>query len=497
MSIEIKITLMLLLLFGALTSQAQTENKKPEVKLINKIEVETLERVSAKTYDFNMPERKNVSFQVQKINSPEAGNRGWVAAEVIAPAKVVVLPTLTESQSLKHKNFPSIALSEESKVETKATKVLSEKEERMLGAKILARKNKCYISIGLWKSLGRDEEALTCLVHDQYDDVAIMNLKNPKSDDSTKLLSRLSGFQVKGIDTQFVKNSDSLKAKILSDFENGQHKDVVSKIDNIEATKENFKILVLKVLSLSALQKNEEALSYVQQLEKLAPMSELTVLNVLKARLYLKMQMPQEAMTALQQMPKEHPLWLESMQDLGWAQLHSQDYSGAIGNMYSLHTPYFRYVYQPQSYVVRTIGYLNLCQYGDAYRTLTEGEQKAQGWASATQKPQTLSTLVKNFVQTESSSKSWALPSEILRELARNRSFINLQKEINRLVSSQSQFKSIEGKLTKLFKDSQERAAKNQKELKKLVADIKEAKRLKHLSDAQSGVRALDWRRSA
>ncbi|MEL4419720.1 hypothetical protein, partial [Shewanella algae] len=64
----------------------------------------------------------------------------------------------------------------------------------------------------------------------------------------------------------------------------------------------------------------------------------------------------------------------------GWAQLALNDSAGAIGNMYSLHSPYFRVLYQPQSFVIRTIGYLNICQYGDAYRTLTKLEGDYREW---------------------------------------------------------------------------------------------------------------------
>lgn len=508
MNLEIKITLYLCLLFGALTAQAN-ENKKPEVKVIQKIAVTPVEVVSPQPYNFTLPERKAMTFQVRKITSPEASNRNWISAfapvlnkkgktvEAAYEAKIVALPTKMESQALKHNSFPPLALKEESPVQTKELKVMSEKEERMLGAKILAQKNKCYISIGLWKSLGRDEEALTCLVHDQYDDVALMNIKDPKAEVSNTLLSRINPLQVKSLDHNTVKNSDSLPAKIILAFENSNYKETIAQISKLDVKKENYKLLVLKVLSLSGLSKNEEALEYAYEIEKIAPKEELTILNVLKARLYLKMQKPAEAMAALQQMPKEHPLWLESMQDLGWAQLHAQDFSGAIGNMYSLHTPYFRYVYQPQSYVVRTIGYLNLCQYGDAYRTLSEVEQKAQNWSAALSKPQVLSPLVKNFMQADSSTKNWTLPSEVLRELARNRGFINLQKEVNRLDSSQKNFKDIEKKLTKLFKDSQERAAKNQKELKKIVADLKEARKLKHMTEAQRLERLYEFQQES
>lgn len=471
--------------------------KKIAVKALSKIEVVPLEAITAKEHSFKTIEKKSVNFKIQKLNSPNTGNRGWSSA--FAPVvvkgrastsnpnepKIVILPQRMESQALKDKDLPPLIIQPVAEVVLKAIRVLSEKEERMLAAKILAQKNKCYLSIGIWKSLGQDEEALTCLVHDQYDDVAMMNLKDPKSVEAEILLSRLGSLQISQINGEFIRNSESIKAQAILAFEKGDYKLALQKAEQVEMKKDNFKVLMLKPLSLSNLNQSDTALSAILDLEKLATDNDLTVLNVLKARLYLKMQKPEDAMAVLQQMPKEHPLWLESMQDLGWAQLQAQDFSGAIGNMYSLHTPYFRYVYQPQSYVVRTIGYLNLCQYGDAYRSLTEGEQKAQAWSAGMQKPMVLNKTVKNYVQSQTSAQDWPLPTEVLRELARNRSFINLQKEINRLIASQAQFKNIETRLVKTFNESQERAAKNQKELKKIIVDLKSAKNSKHLVEAE------------
>lgn len=509
-----RIILMSLLMANASYTAGESlggdKNKLTVVKPLSKVEVPTLENVTAKTHEFKTPERRNLNFLVQKIASPDASTRGWTS--VFAPVvvkgkketksnpnepKIVVLPLRPESLALKDRNLAKPSIVEETQVVPKALKVMSDHEEKTLAAKILARKNKCYISIGLWKNLNQEEMMMNCLVHDQYDDVAMMSVKNlPQTsgtEDSDILLSRLNALQMRLVDEAYVKASHSVSAQIISAFERNKYKEVIDRTASLETKKENYKLLVLRVLSLSSLNKNEEALSLAQDIEKLAVDNELTVLHVLKARLYLKLQKPEEAMMALQQMPKEHPLWLESMQDLGWAQLQGQDYSGAIGNMYSLHTPYFRFVYQPQSYVVRTIGYLNLCQYGDAYRSMTEGEQKAQSWSSAMQKPIALSSTVKNYIQTQSSTQNWGLPIEILRELARHRPFINVQKEVNRLVDSQAKFKSIESRLTKLFSESQERAAKNQKELKKIVHDLRKAKQLNRLAEVQRLERQYDF----
>ena len=58
------------------------------------------------------------------------------------------------------------------------------------------------------------------------------------------------------------------------------------------------------------------------------------------------------------------------MVESAWTQILGEDYEGAAGNMFSLHTDFFKNAFSPESYVVRTVGYLNLCQYGDGAQVL-------------------------------------------------------------------------------------------------------------------------------
>lgn len=78
-----------------------------------------------------------------------------------------------------------------------------------------------------------------------------------------------------------------------------------------------------------------------------------------------------EAIANYEKVSREHPLWVDSLIEKGWAQIKLGDYSGAIGNMFTLHSPFFKDAFIPESYVIRTIGYLNLCQFGDADNTLS------------------------------------------------------------------------------------------------------------------------------
>lgn len=78
------------------------------------------------------------------------------------------------------------------------------------------------------------------------------------------------------------------------------------------------------------------------------------------------------ALDNFRQVHKSHPEWPQAMTEQSWAQILSTDYEGAAGNMFTLHTDFFKNMFAPESYVVRTVGYLNLCQYGDGLRSLRD-----------------------------------------------------------------------------------------------------------------------------
>lgn len=174
------------------------------------------------------------------------------------------------------------------------------------------------------------------------------------------------------------------------------------------------------------------------------------VLNA-AAGLKFRQEKYKEAIRFLKQINKDDHNWVDALLQMGWAQLLSQDYLGAIGNMYSLHTPIFQNVYKPDSYVIRTIGYINICQYGDAYKTLSQLENKYRPWLSR------INTEIKKnrpsldfysyferFVKLESAAHYGSLPHEVVRELVRQKDVINLKKKLLRLEKEKKQYDFID-----------------------------------------------------
>lgn len=215
----------------------------------------------------------------------------------------------------------------------------------------------------------------------------------------------------------------------------------------------------------------------------------LIALNL--ARMYFQEGKYKEAHQAFLTVNKDHPLWLQGLAELGWAQLMSGDFEGAIGNMYSIHSPFFAAAYKPESYVIRTIGYLNLCQYGDAYRTLSVLEKDYREVLTQIDTYEKSVTsfkdgrygTVRRFVQAFSQRDKKGdmkeldgLPGSVIREIARQKDFLNLQRSLNRQIDEKASYSKIEVEIDRSLKEAQSKVMQTRRridQLRKNVASIK------------------------
>lgn len=197
---------------------------------------------------------------------------------------------------------------------------------------------------------------------------------------------------------------------------------------------------------------------------------------------------------------KDHPLWLQSLTEFGWSQLMDGDYEGAIGNMHSIQSPFFKAVYKPESYVIRTIGYLNLCQYGDAYRTLTRLEheyrpylEKMETYIKNSKAKHKYYETVKKFFKAEKNTKEIdGLPMPVVREMARHRDFTNLQKALNRLIDERPHYSIVNGDVERRLKSAQADVNATRKRIESLRRNIAEATKNKTVAPIEHMKRQLD-----
>jgi tetratricopeptide (TPR) repeat protein len=160
-----------------------------------------------------------------------------------------------------------------------------------------------------------------------------------------------------------------------------------------------------------------------------------------------------ESLDAFQRVPKEHALWLQALTEQAWTQLQSKDALGAVGNMHSIQSPYFDGVFKPESYIVRAIGYLNICQYPDAFKSIAYLEHIYEPWLNKitafNKSGKDPYEVVLKQLQGKGAGDVDGLPFQIIRETARQRDFLNLQESMNQLIDEKSGYGFIKGLIEK------------------------------------------------
>lgn len=190
------------------------------------------------------------------------------------------------------------------------------------------------------------------------------------------------------------------------------------------------------------------------------------------ARLYFQKGDYKAAYKTYIKIDKSSPSWLQAMVETAWTQILAGDHEGAAGNMFSLHTDFFKKSYAPDTYIVRTVGYLNLCQFGDGMNVLndlkkryTPVQQKLEGFQKSNKDPDKYYELVKTWLKNTDLQEVDGLPRAFIVELARHPSFTNLQKQINNYEDENIRFNKITVDLIRKEKEARLTMLKAKNEL--------------------------------
>ncbi|MGZ3721803.1 MAG: hypothetical protein ACXVA9_02655 [Bdellovibrionales bacterium] len=383
----------------------------------------------------------------------------------------------------------SYTLRDLTEVNEKAYKPLSEEQMKMLAAVILFNKGKhCHMVMGLFHQLQAMEKSKleatyhlgACAAELKMNQAAFDNLSkviaSEDKDYAQSALTILSKDLAPIFEKDFykmlkgLKNAKALYTEASQDdisyraakgaYRTGDFKTSLVYAEQVGA-KSTYKgdAQFLEGMNKFALGDKAGALKKLQDLWAAigkggsSNLRALTSVNL--ARMYFAQHKYDKALEHYMQVPKDHPLWVQALIEQGWTQLASDDFAGAIGNMYSLHSPYFKAVYQPESFVVRTIGYLNICQYGDAYKSLSFIEKDYRDWYGKTSHyletktdPMSVYNSVKSYIRGKSTDEVDGVPYQVWREVAHRKDFLNMQTALNDKIDESKRYDGVITKLT-------------------------------------------------
>lgn len=256
-----------------------------------------------------------------------------------------------------------------------------------------------------------------------------------------------------------------------------------------EKSKFGLDALYVSAVSDYALGRKTTAAKQLQQLVAKAKVDKdknkeiLSLASINLGRILFTQEKFEKSLVHFKDVHKNTSLWVRALVEQGWAQLMMGDAPGAIGNMYSLHSPYFTAVYKPESYVVRTIGYLNICQYGDAYKTLSLLESDYRPWQNAVSNyikkksdSKNYYHTVKRYLSGQSSSNVDGLPFQVIREMARQKGFLNAQGAINDKFDEKQRYEGVYAGIRKSKANFKWRRNKAKERLNKAKALVNKSK---------------------
>lgn len=318
--------------------------------------------------------------------------------------------------------------------------------------------------------------------------------KTQALDELTSNIQMLQIGDIEQIDPLVVKEEFDIQAKDTYNFyrakyylEKGQLGQVEDALSMINQKSEYYpESRFISALSAYRQGKVDEAKDLMEELLKSKSNinSIKTLATLTLARINFQKQLYKEASDLYLKVDKDHPLWLQAMVEQAWTQILTKDYVGAAGNMFSLHTDFFKNAYNPESYVVRTISYLNLCQFGDSSQVLNALGRKyapyfgrVDQYAASKNKSIDYYTTIKTWMKNPELKEVDGLPRSFILELARHPSFVAIQKEINTLEDEISNFNQVSLKLIQREKDLIQKQADLSKELAQVRAGLLDPKK--------------------
>jgi tetratricopeptide (TPR) repeat protein len=465
--------------------------------------------------NLNLPQAKKIQMpQIQKVKSPQIPNLEKSVSKKgsnVGEAKVVLKPNpnfkTPEIPVLKKIDDPTLV---ENKLSTIKIDDLTNGDEKLLQALIFLEIHKNYnLAFGLLSELLQEKDAknkwdasyqlgLTAKALGVYSDFRyqmIRLMKEANKDWQRRAAIALALYAESG-DTDAVPlvdaKIDEFKAE-LDDADQyqinrakyylakGEVTAALSAVDQVDEKSKYFgDAMAMKSLILYRANKLEEATKTQEialaRLEKDKPESEIKSISALTlARLYFQQNLWKDAFNAYLKVHKNHPEWPQAMVEQAWTQILSQDYEGAAGNMFTLHTDFFKSRFSPESYVVRTVGYLNLCQYGDGamvvqdlQRKYTPVQKVMADFKAKKEGDLFFYETVKSAFKNQEQKAINGLPKALIFELARNPEFMTQQGRINNAEEQMTKLNNITLDLI-----TQERAViKKQSEAQSRISEL-------------------------
>ena len=94
------------------------------------------------------------------------------------------------------------------------------------------------------------------------------------------------------------------------------------------------------------------------------------------ARIYYSTRHYDSAIESWNHVDVDSEYWLDALFEESWAYFLTQDYPRALGNIHTLHSPYFRNAWYPEAMVLKAVIYFSNCRYDEAEEVVAQFNER-------------------------------------------------------------------------------------------------------------------------
>lgn len=98
--------------------------------------------------------------------------------------------------------------------------------------------------------------------------------------------------------------------------------------------------------------------------------------NLSIARVHYETKSFTQALQYYAMIPRESDNWLEAIFESAWAFFLMAKHNNVLGNIHTLHSPFFENRFFPESYILQSITYLRLCRYDEVENSLKKFQER-------------------------------------------------------------------------------------------------------------------------
>jgi tetratricopeptide (TPR) repeat protein len=174
-----------------------------------------------------------------------------------------------------------------------------------------------------------------------------------------------------------IESQDMLRYRIGEyQFRNGELNKAAASFSAVEEKNPLYgKSKYMEALCYATQNKNEMAIRSFNELlssrnpENITDTTRVAALMGL-ARAHYQNKEWEQGMSYYRQVPRDTEFYHDALFEISWAQMRAAQFRSVLGNMHSLHSPYYEDFYIPESLLLRSLVYMYICQYDEMDKTL-------------------------------------------------------------------------------------------------------------------------------